>query len=95
MAGICAVKDSYNCEMGMRGTIRCRPTLGYRVHFAGADPGSEKGGGTVHVASGAHSEDVFGQFKGLFKEFGAKRGGRMPPAPPVWICAFFDSIIRD
>ena len=27
------VKDSYNCKMGMRGTVRCRPTLAYRVHF--------------------------------------------------------------
>ena len=26
-------KDSYDCEMGMRGTVRCRSTLAYRVHF--------------------------------------------------------------
>ena len=30
------VKDSYNCEIGMRGTVdRCRRTLAYRVHFDG------------------------------------------------------------
>ena len=26
------LKDSLNCEMGMRGTVRCRPTLAYRVY---------------------------------------------------------------
>ena len=38
-----------------------------------ADPGFEKGGRVV--ASEAGSQDFFGQFRGLFKEFGAKRGG--------------------
>ena len=33
------------------------------------------------MGSGAHSQDFFGQFKGLFKEFGAKRGGHAPPPP--------------
>ena len=28
-----SLKDSYHCEMGMRETVRCRPTLAYRVHF--------------------------------------------------------------
>ena len=45
------------------------------------------------MASGACSQDFFGQFRGLFKEFRAKRGGRAfrakrggraPPAPPEW-----------
>ena len=48
--------------------------------IAGADPGFEKGGRVV--ASEAGSQDFFGQFRGLFKYFGAKRGGRAPPAPP-------------
>ena len=26
------VKDSYSCEMRMCGTVKCRPTLAYRVH---------------------------------------------------------------
>ena len=52
---------------------------------SGADPGFEKGGGAV--ASGARFQDFFGQFRGLFKEFGAKRGGRAPPAIPLWIRA--------
>ena len=34
------------------------------------------------MGSGARSQDFFGQFRGLFKEFWAKRGGRAPPAPP-------------
>ena len=37
------------------------------------------------MALGAHSQDIFGQFRGLFQEFGAKRGGRAPP--PLWIRA--------
>ena len=31
------------------------------------------------MVSGACSKHFFGQFGGLFKEFGAKRGGRAPP----------------
>ena len=31
--------------------------------------------------SGAHCQDFCGQFRGLFKEFGAKRGRRAPPPP--------------
>ena len=34
------------------------------------------------MVSGACSQHFFGQIWGLFKEFGAKRGGRAPPAPP-------------
>ena len=51
-----------------------------RGHFedkwppTGADPGFEKGGGGG--GSGARSQDFFSQFRGLLKEFGAKRGGR-------------------
>ena len=45
----------------------------------GADPGFEKGGGAG--GSRARPQDFLGQFKGLFKEFGAKRGGRAPPHP--------------
>ena len=33
------------------------------------------------MASGARSQDFFGQFRGFFKEFEAKRGGRAPPPP--------------
>ena len=44
----------------------------------GADPGIEKGGGAV--ASGARSQDFFGQFRGLFKKIRAKMGGRAPPS---------------
>ena len=44
---------------------------------AGADPGFGKGEGAG--GSGARPQDFFGQFKGLFKEIGAKRGGRAPP----------------
>ena len=51
-----------------------------------ADTGFEKGGGAV--TSGAPSQHFFGQFRGLFEEFGTKRGGRAPPAPsPLWIRA--------
>ena len=62
----------------------CMPPA-YISHPPGADPGFEKGGGAV--ASGARSQDFFGQFRGLFKEFGAKRGGIAPPGPSVWIRA--------
>ena len=41
------------------------------MHTSEADPGIEKGGGAY-----------LGQFRGLFKEFGAKTGGRATPAPP-------------
>ena len=27
------INDSYNCKMCMCGTVKCRPTLAYRVHF--------------------------------------------------------------
>ena len=27
------LKDSYSCEMRMCGTVECRPTLAYGVHF--------------------------------------------------------------
>ena len=27
------IKDSYSFEMRMCGTVKCRPTLAYRVHF--------------------------------------------------------------
>ena len=27
------LKGSYNCKMGIRRSVRCRPTLAYRVHF--------------------------------------------------------------
>ena len=53
-------------------------TTAYR-RITGADQGFGKGGGAV--ASGARSQDFFGQLKRLFIEFGAKRGGRAPPAP--------------
>ena len=45
-----------------------------------ADPGFEKGEGAG--GSGASPQDFFDQFRGLFKDFGAKKGGRTPPAPP-------------
>ena len=64
---------------------RSRMKRGFQSHMleknmhrvSGVDPGFEKGGGAV--ASGARSQDFFGQFRGLFKEFGATRGGRAPP----------------
>ena len=56
--------------------------------FAGVDPGFEKGRGAG--GSGASFWAYLGQFRGLFKEFGAKTGGRAPPAPPpLWIRAWF------
>ena len=27
------INDSYSCEMRMYGTVKCRPTFAYRVHF--------------------------------------------------------------
>ena len=44
--------------------------------ISGADPGFEKGGGAV--ASGARSENFFGQFRGLFKKSWGSKG---------WACA--------
>ena len=62
-------------------TLCCRSRHLYEIsrhcntaHNAGADPGYEKGGGLR-----AQTNNFFWQFKGLFKEFGAKRGGRAPP----------------
>ena len=26
-------KESFNCKMGMRGTVKCRPTVAYRLQF--------------------------------------------------------------
>ena len=43
----------------------------------------KKGGGAG--GSGARPQDFFCQFRGLFKELGAIRGGRAPP--PLWIRA--------
>ena len=47
---------------------------------AGADPGFEKGG-----AQGIWglAPKIFDPFRGLFREFGAKRGGRAPPSGSV------------
>ena len=47
---------------------------------SGADLGFEKGGGAG--GSGASFWAYLGQLRGLFIEFGAKTGGRAPPAPP-------------
>ena len=44
------------------------------AHNAGAVPGFEKG-----VWFGRSNQYLFGQFRGLFKEFGTKRGGVRPP----------------
>ena len=50
------------------------------------------------MASGARSQRFFGQFRGLFKEFRAKRGGCAPPAPPpsgsapVGVCANLERV---
>ena len=41
----------------------------------------QKGGGAG--GSGARPQDFFGQFRGHFKEFGAKRGGCAPPTPTL------------
>ena len=49
--------------------------------YTGADPGFEKGGGAG--GSGARPQDFLGQFRGLFKVFGAKRVGRKPPCAPL------------
>ena len=49
------------------------------VFSARADPGFEKGGGAE--GSGVRFSKYLGQFRGLFKEFGTKRGGC---APPLW-----------
>ena len=46
---------------------------------SGKDPGFEKGGDAE--GSGARFSAYLGQFRGLFKAFGTKRGGRAPPAP--------------
>ena len=54
-----------------------------RLRPPGADSGFEKGGGAG--GSGASFWSYLGQFRGLFKEFGAKTGGRVPP--PLWIRA--------
>ena len=54
--------------------------------LAGADPGFEKGGGAE--GSGVRFPAYLGQFRGLFKEFGTKKGGRASPAPPLWIRAW-------
>ena len=57
----------------------------------GADPGFEKGGGAG--GSWARPQDFFGQFRGLFKVFGAKRVGRVPPcAPPPLVPRLLQSI---
>ena len=47
---------------------------------AGEDLGFKKRGGAG--GSGASFGTYLGQFRGLFKAFGAKTGGRAPPAPP-------------
>ena len=47
---------------------------------AGADPGFEKGGGTV--ALGARSQDVFGLLGDFSKNLGQKGVGVCHPAPP-------------
>ena len=51
------------------------------VPFPEADPGFEKGGGAGGTVASFWA--YLGQFKGLFKEFGAKTGGRAP----LWIRA--------
>ena len=45
-----------------------------------ADPGFEKEGGAG--VSGARPQKISSQFRELLIEFGPKRGGRTPPAPP-------------
>ena len=51
----------------------------YILHPSGADPGFEKGG--AQGIRGFVFKISFSQFRGLFKEFGTKRGGRAPPPP--------------
>ena len=60
--------------------------------MTGADSGFEKGGGAG--GSGASFWAYLGQFRGLFKEFHAKTGGRAPPAPPppLWIRAWMKMV---
>ena len=53
--------------------------------ISGADPAFEKGEGAE--GSGHAPRIFFCQFGGLFKEIGAKRSGRAPPAPPLCIRA--------
>ena len=50
------------------------------IMLSGADPGFEKGGGAG--GSVASFWAYSGQFRGLFKQFDVKTGGRAPPAPP-------------
>ena len=58
-----------------------------RIGKTGADPGFEKGGDAG--GSRARPQNCFGQSRGLFNEFGTKRGGHAPPAPPpLWIRAW-------
>ena len=57
--------------------------LSIHVNNSGADPGFQKGWDAE--GSGTRPQDFFDQFRGLFKEFGTKRGGRAPP--PLWIRA--------
>ena len=66
----------YKCFVFAGEWLKCPLLCGLGLHSV-ADPGFEKGEG-----AGACPQDFFGQFKVLFKEFGAKRGGRAPPAPP-------------
>ena len=56
------------------------------IMLLGADPGFEKGGGAG--GSVASFWAYSGQFRGLFKQFDVKTGGRAPPAPPLYIRAW-------
>ena len=51
--------------------------------MSGVYPGFKKGGGAGGLR--ARPQDFCSQFRGLFKEFGAKKG--RPLRPPLWICA--------